>query len=78
MKELIGAVLLFLIERYLLEPFVEYIERYLLKPFVEYIEQKMLNLSIFTYVKTTQAMNVAVEWLRVLKIVTFSYVPFTH
>ncbi|BAL21538.1 hypothetical protein bcere0013_57260 [Bacillus cereus BDRD-ST26] len=65
-KELIGAVLLFLMERYFIEPFVEY------------IEQKTRNLSIFTYVKTTQAMNVAVEWLRVLKIVTFSYVPFTH
>lgn len=65
-KELIGAVLLFFIERHLIEPFVEY------------IEQKTLNLSIFTYVKTTQAMNVAVEWLRVLKIVIFSYVPFTH
>ena len=66
MKELIGAVLLFLMERYFIEPFVEY------------IEQKTRNLSIFTYVKTTQAMTVAVEWLRVLKIVTFSYVPFTH
>ncbi|MGH0973194.1 hypothetical protein ACTFO3_25560 [Bacillus cereus group sp. MYBK69-2] len=66
MKELIGAVLLFLMERYFIEPLVEY------------IEQKTLNLSIFTYVKTTQAMNVAVEWLRVVKIVTFSYVPFTH
>ena len=66
MKELIGAVLLFLMERYFIEPFVEY------------IEQKTRNLSIFTYVKTTQAMNVAVEWLRVLKIVTFSYVPFTR
>ena len=66
MKELIGAVLLFLMERYFIEPFVEY------------IEQKTRNLSIFTYVKATQAMNVAVEWRRVLKIVTFSYVPFTH
>ena len=66
MKELIGAVLLFLMERYFIEPFVEY------------IEQKTRNLSIFTYVKTTQAMNVAVELIRVLKIVTFSYVPFTH
>ncbi|HDR4551279.1 hypothetical protein [Bacillus cereus] len=65
-KEMIGAVLLFFMERYLIEPFVEY------------IEQKTRNLSIFTYVKTTQAMNVAVEWLRVLKIVTFSYVPFTR
>ena len=61
MKELIGAVLLFLMERYFIEPFVEY------------IEQKTRNLSIFTYVKTTQAMNVAVEWLRVLKIVTFYF-----
>ena len=61
MKELIGAVLLFLMERYFIEPFVEY------------IEQKTRNLSIFTYVKATQAMNVAVEWLRVLKIVTFYF-----
>ncbi|MED1287308.1 hypothetical protein [Bacillus mycoides] len=53
-------------------------ERFLLEPFVEYIERKSLSLSIFTYVKTTQAMDVAVEWLRVLKIVAFSYVPFTH
>ncbi|MEH7216451.1 hypothetical protein [Bacillus toyonensis] len=63
MKELIVAVLLFVIERYLIEPFVEH------------IEQEMLSLSIFTYVKTTQAIGVAVEWLRVLKIVAFSYVP---
>ncbi|PEU16787.1 hypothetical protein CN524_03405 [Bacillus sp. AFS019443] len=53
-------------------------ERLILDPFVEYIEQKSLDLSIFTYVKTTQAMDVAVEWLRVLKVVAFSYVPFTH
>ena len=61
MKELIGAVLLFFMERYFIEPFVEY------------MEQKTRNLSIFTYVKATQAMNVAVEWLRVLKIVTFYF-----
>ncbi|MDX5824158.1 hypothetical protein SIM33_27285 [Bacillus cereus group sp. BfR-BA-02490] len=61
MKELIGAVLLFFMERYFIEPFVEY------------IEQKTRNLSIFTYVKATQAMNVAVEWIRVLKIVTFYF-----
>ncbi|PGA32076.1 hypothetical protein [Bacillus wiedmannii] len=55
-----------------------FIERLILGPFVEYTRQNSLNLSIFTHVKTTQAMNVAVEWLRVLKIVAFSYVPFTH
>jgi hypothetical protein len=55
-----------------------FVERLILDPFVEYISQNSLNLSIFTHVKTTQAMNVAVEWLRVLKIVAFSYVPFTH
>ncbi|GMR68008.1 MULTISPECIES: hypothetical protein [unclassified Bacillus (in: firmicutes)] len=66
MKELIVTLLLLFVERYILEPFVEY------------IEQVSLSLSIFTYVKTTQAIDVAVEWLRVLKIVAFSYVPFTH
>ena len=39
---------------------------------------KEFNFLYFYPCKTTQAMNVAVEWLKVLKIVAFSYVPYTH